>query len=107
MLAPEAASPSRRALPWRAFAKHDPSLGEVVRSHLHMYPVADDRADAVFAHLARRIGDDPVLVVERDAETSVGHDLVDQPFHREECFLCQTGPSASMDCPRRGRSAKR
>jgi hypothetical protein len=55
-------------------------------------PVADDRANAITPHFACSVADDTVLVVEHDAETAVGQDLVDLPFEGEEFFFCQRRP---------------
>tara|TARA_B100000378_G_scaffold170636_1_gene137603 strand:- start:499 stop:876 length:378 start_codon:yes stop_codon:yes gene_type:complete len=55
-----------------------------------MYAVSNDRSDTVTAHFSGRVGDDPMLIVEGDAEASVGQDLVDRAFHRDELFLRQT-----------------
>ena len=55
-----------------------------------MYAVSNDRSDTVTAHFSGRVGDDPMLIVEGDAEASVGQDLVDRAFHRDELFFRQT-----------------
>src|SRR5688500_5603158 len=81
--------PGRGALAWSAFAEDHAALAEVVGAHLDMDPVADHRADAEAPHLAGGVGDDPVIVVEPDAEAAVGEDLVDQPLDGEDLFLRQ------------------
>src|SRR5690606_32243138 len=83
-LAPEPSAPRARALPGRPLAEDDPAFGKIVGGHLDMDPIAHHRADAEPAHLASGIGNDPVPVVEHDAETAVGHDLVDLAFEGEQ-----------------------
>ena len=78
------------SLPGCSFAEDNPALGQIVRRHLDMYAVSDDRFDTVAAHLARCVTDEAMLIVEGDAETSVGEDFVYLPFHRNELFLRQS-----------------
>lgn len=91
MSAPETALASTaRALPRCSFTENDPAFGQIVRRHLDVYAVSNDRSDTVSAHLARSVADEAMLIIEGDAETSVGQDLVDRPLHRYEFFLRQT-----------------
>lgn len=53
-----------------------------------MDPIADDRPNAVAAHLAGRVSDDPMLIVEHHPEPAVGEDLVDNTFNYEQFFFC-------------------
>lgn len=48
-----------------------------------MHPISHHRADAKLAHLARRVGDDLVLVVEQNREAPIGEDFLDKTFHRQ------------------------
>ena len=41
------------------FAIDDPTFGQIVRRHFHVYVVSNDRADPVTAHFTCRLGDDP------------------------------------------------
>src|SRR5579872_5513700 len=56
-------------------AEGDPALGQVVRRHLDIDPIAGEDTDAVLAHLARRMREDDVVVVELDPEHRVGQEL--------------------------------
>ena len=89
------------------FAIDNPTFGQIVRRHFHVYVVSNDRADPVAAHLARSVGDDPMLIVECHAEASVGQDLVDLAFHRYEFFLRQTSSLRTNIRPRTGISRRR
>lgn len=79
-----------RALPGCPFAEDDPALGQIVRRHLDMHAVTNDRSDTVTAHFPGRVGDDAMLIIENNAEASIGQDLVDRTFHRNELFLRQS-----------------
>src|SRR5437870_1934261 len=56
-----------RPLARQLLAKDDPALGKIVGRHFDMDAVADHRFDAETPHLAGRVGDDPMLVVEHHA----------------------------------------
>ncbi len=73
-----------------SLAIDNPTFGQIVRRHFHVYMVSNDRADPVAAHFTGRISDDPMLIVECHAKASIGQNLVDLPFHRQEFFLRQT-----------------
>src|SRR6266436_815048 len=69
-LAPEIGAAGRG----RAFlflAEIDASAREIVGRDFHDDPIADPGADAEFAHLARHVREDLVLIVERDAIIAV------------------------------------
>lgn len=69
----EIGAPSRRAsLAGVALTKNDPTLGEIIGRHFEMHPVANHRANAKFAHLAGRVGDNLVLVIKPDGKASMG-----------------------------------
>jgi hypothetical protein len=89
------------------FAIDDPTFGQIVRRHFHVYVVSNDGADPVTAHFTCRVGDDPMLIVECHAEASVGQDLVDLAFHRQELFLRQTSSLRTNNRPRTGVSRRR
>jgi len=91
VLAPAASRPrTGGTLPGCTFAKHDPAFAQIVRRHFDMYAVSNDRTDAIATHFPCRIADDAMLIVEGDAEASIGQDLVDRAFHRNELFLRQS-----------------
>ena len=87
----EIAAPFRRAaLISVTLSKNDPTLGEIVGRHFEMHAVADDRANAKFAHLAGGVSDDLVLVVEQDGEASIGKNFLDDAFDRQQFFFGQS-----------------
>src|SRR6185312_4701712 len=53
----------------------DPTLGQIVRRHLHQHLVAGEHTDTVLAHAAGGVGDNLVLVLELDAKGGVGQEL--------------------------------
>lgn len=86
----EIVAPFRRAsLACVALTKNNPTLREIIGRHFEMHPVAHDRADAKFAHLAGSVGDNLVLVVEPDCEASVGKNFLDDAFYRQQFFFGQ------------------
>ena len=64
-----------------------------------MYPVSNDRFDAVATHLACSVADQTMLVIEGYAKAAVGQDLVDLALHRNELFLRQSIISAYENSP--------
>src|SRR3982074_2519906 len=68
-------------------AKINAAAGEIVRRHFHDHPVADAGADAELAHLPRHIGEDLVLIVERDAVIAVREDLGHRAVELEQLFF--------------------
>lgn len=60
-----------------AIAIDDPALGQIVRRHFDADGVADDRPDAETPHPASRVSDDTMVIFQKDAEASVGEDLID------------------------------
>ena len=52
-----------------------------------MNPIAYHRPNSVTAHLARRISDDPMLILEQHPESAVGKDFVDNTFNCEQSFF--------------------
>src|SRR5215469_12933287 len=80
-------------------AEGDPALGQVVRRHLDIDPVAGEDTDAVLAHLARRMREDDVVVVELDPEHRVGQELghrsreFDQLFFRHSLTAVEWAPN--------------
>lgn len=79
----------RASLAGVALTKNDSTLGEIIGRHFEMDPVAHDRADAKFAHLASRVGDNLVLVIEQDGEASIGENFLDDAFDRQQFFFGQ------------------
>ena len=93
-LTPEGSEPAPFALagrnrPAAAFAVDKAALAEVIGRHFDAHGVADDRPDAETPHPARRVDDQPMTVFERDAEASVGQDLVDPPLERHDFLFGQ------------------
>src|SRR3954452_5145273 len=70
-----------------AMAEADAAALQIVRRHLDDDAVADAGADAEFAHLAGRVGQDLVAVVELHAEISVRQDLRDGPVEIQQLFF--------------------
>ena len=66
----------------------DAPLLEIVRRHLHDHPVSGQRLDAVLLHLAGRVGDHLVTIVELHAETGVGQHFGDRAFKFHQFFFC-------------------
>lgn len=107
-LAPDHTPPNNAwALAGCPFAIDNPTFGQIVRRHFHVYVVSNDRADPVTAHFTCRVGYDPMLIVECHAEASVGQDLVDLALHRHELFLRQTSSLRTNNRPHTGVSRSR
>src|SRR5260221_8999447 len=68
-------------------AVNDPAAAQVVGRNLHLYPVAGDDADKVFAHAARDVGNDLVAVVQFDAELRVGERFFNAAFDFDGFFF--------------------
>src|SRR6266446_5963595 len=86
-LAPEIGAAGRG----RAFlflAEIDASAREIVGRDFHDDPIADPGADAEFAHLARHVREDLVLIVERDAIIAVRQHLSHGAAEFEHLFFC-------------------
>src|SRR5581483_3642197 len=78
----------RRRAELHAFvAETDTAPRQIVRGHLHDHPIADPGADAELPHLARRIGEDLMVVVELDAEVSVRKDFGHHAVKLEKLFF--------------------
>src|SRR6266404_2699151 len=74
----------------RAFlflAEIDASAREIVGRDFHDDPIADPGADAEFAHLARHVREDLVLIVERDAIIAVRQHLAHGAAEFEQLFF--------------------
>src|ERR1700742_5226969 len=71
-------------------AIRDASLGEVIGRYLHHDLVAREHADAVLAHLAGRVRDDLVAVLQHDAKRGVGQPFADRAFEFQEFFFCHS-----------------
>lgn len=54
-----------------------------------MHPVADNGADAEAPHLAGRVGDDAMFVIQHHGKAAVRQDLFDDTFDGEQFFLRQ------------------
>lgn len=54
-----------------------------------MHAISHHRADAELAHLARRVGNDLVLIIKQNREAAIGEDFLDKAFHRQQFFLGQ------------------
>ena len=101
-------TPSDEAWPLAGcpFAIDDPTFGQIVRRHSHVYVVSNDRADPVTAHFTGRVGNNPMLIIECHAEASVRQNLVDLAFHCYELFLRQTHSLRTKNRPRTGVSRR-
>src|SRR5262249_23847228 len=97
------------ALLWRrrrciAFmAKTDAAALQIVRRHLYDHTVANSGTDAEFAHLARRIGEHLVLVVELHPEISIRKNLGDRTIEFQQLFFRHPVVSNSLSGACRGR----
>ena len=60
------------------FAEYDPALVQIVGRHFDLNPIANDGPDAMSSHPAGRVGNDTMIVFQKDAEAPVRKDLVDQ-----------------------------
>ena len=67
----------------------DSPLAQVVGRDLHGYFVAGDNANAVLAHLSRRIGDQRMTVLQCYKKPRIGHDFRDDTLHLQQFFFCQ------------------
>ena len=65
----------------------DAALLQVVGGHLDANPVAHNRTNAEFPHLARCVSDDPVVVFQHYAKTAIGQDFVDLAFESQKLFF--------------------
>lgn len=52
-----------------------------------MNAIADDRPDAVTAHLAGRVSNNPMVIVEHHPEPAIGQDLVHNTFDCKQFFF--------------------
>jgi len=84
-LRPRASTAARTFVP-----EHDAAFLQIVRRHFDANPVANDRPDAKFAHLASRIGDDPMVVFKHYAKTTIGQDFVDLAFEGQKLLFGHT-----------------
>src|SRR5205085_4168596 len=64
-----------------------PPARQIVRRQLELHPVAGKDADAELAHLAARIRQHGVLVVELDAVIAAGELLAHRPFDFDAGFF--------------------
>ena len=56
----------------RAFVpENDAAFFKIAGGQFDLHTVAHDRADAEFAHLPGRVGDDPMAVLEHDAKAAI------------------------------------
>ena len=65
----------------------DAAFLQVVGGHLDANPIAHNRADAEFPHLAGCVSDNPVVVFKHYAETAIGQDFVDLAFESQKLFF--------------------
>ena len=84
---PEIGAAGRGGRALALVAEVDAAAREIVRRDLDDHPVADAGADAELAHLARHIGENLVLVIERHAIIAVGQDLGHGAVEFEQLFL--------------------
>lgn len=72
--------------PWGALTIYDPALAEIIRGHLNLNGIANDRTDAETPHPAGRVGDNTKIILQLDAEAPVGKDFLD-PAVEDELVL--------------------
>src|SRR5258708_2988384 len=87
-----------------AIAITDAAAGQVVRAHLDTYPIAEQDADAKFAHLAARISQQLMPIVELDFELRIGQRIDDRSVHLDGVVL---GHAAILTRGRVGACARR
>ncbi|KXV38380.1 hypothetical protein AD936_13090 [Gluconobacter japonicus] len=68
-------------------AEGDPALGKIVWRHFNVYAVTGQNANTVLAHLAARVSENGVLVVECDAEHGVRQQFHDGAGELDEVFF--------------------
>ena len=93
--APLAATAGRSAS--ELLTKNNPTLGEVIWCHLDPNTVADDGLDAIFAHPASRIGDDPMIIFQQYAAAPVRKKLIDDAVQDEELLLSHASGRCEID----------
>jgi len=78
----------RAALPANRLVQpvDDPRLVDVVRRHLQLHPVSIRQADEALAHFARDMGENGMLVLQRDAEHGSGKHFGDLTFGFDDLF---------------------
>lgn len=82
-------------------AEGNAALAEVIRGHFDIDPVPSQHTDAVLAHFTARMGEDGMLVIQRDAEHGVGQKFgyrtskLDQVFFRHEYPLQEVGKNCA------------
>jgi hypothetical protein len=74
-------------MPGDFLAEYDPAFGKIVGCHFDMNAVANNRPNAMPPHLARRVGDNPAVIVEEHPKQTVRQDLVNDAFDRKQIFL--------------------
>src|SRR5690606_24476704 len=80
---------ARPRIPRPALAIDDPALAEIVRRHLDAHQIAHDRADAELAHLPGRVSDDPVVVLQHDAEAAIRENFIDLAVEGQKLLFGQ------------------
>src|SRR5438445_6180650 len=82
---------TRRGLRPRAsaLAVADTTACQIVGAHLHAHAIAQQNADAELAHLATRIGQQLVAVVELDLELGVRQSIDNGPIHLDRVVFRQ------------------
>src|SRR5438132_13545374 len=79
-----------RPRPLVLVAEVDPTLAQIVGGHFDRDPVAGEDADAVFLHSTGRIGQRLVPIVELDAKSRVGEQLLHGAVELDQIFFSQT-----------------
>ena len=54
-----------------------------------MHTIANEAADAEFAHFPGRISDHPMVIIEQYAKTTIRQDLFDHAFDADSFFFGQ------------------
>ena len=61
----------------KAFSKYHASFADVVGCHFNDHPVSHYGAYLEATHLACRVGDDPMVIIQANGKTSLGQYLLD------------------------------
>jgi hypothetical protein len=86
-----------------ALAKHDASLGEIIRGKFNLYPITCHSTDAETPHLTGRIGDQAVVVIQMDAKAPIWENFLDGTVEDEQFFLRQAQADSSCVAEKRPR----
>src|SRR5215475_8138204 len=72
-------------------AEIDATLAQIVGSHFHGHPIPGENAYPIFLHLARRIRQRFMAVIELYLEAGVGKQFENNAIEFDQVFFCQCG----------------